>query len=333
MSLVSGSPNHGAPAGLPIGTVLTIDADTRARMARELSDVPSPYLHFEDALLAIEPIFARLPAELRRTLRRFQTDPDFDGALLIRGFPTDPELPETPRLGKRPTGKATFVSEACALGIAEMLGHVFAYASEKDGEMVHQLAPVQGSEAAKSNESSRIDFGPHTECGGLPMIPTFLLLYCLRADPGGSAATYFEEARDLLKVLDTATIEALQRPEFQMKVPYSFTGVDAWSAEGAILRGPLSQPELWYDRDGMRGVTPAAQAALAKLDEVAADPRVQRAGVLQPGDIVVLDNRKTVHGRRPFTPKWDGKDRWLHRVYVHRDLWEGRAIARGTRLY
>jgi L-asparagine oxygenase len=313
--------------------VVSIDAETRARLGRELTDVPSPYLHFEDALLAIEPIFARLPLEIRRVIRRFQTDPDADGALLIRNLPTDPELPETPRLGKRPEGKATFVSEGCALGIAQMLGHVFAYASEKDGEMVHQLAPVRGREDAKSNESSGIDFGPHTECGGLPMVPTYLLLYCLRPDQGGSAATYFEEARDLLGLLDAGTIEALQKPEFQMRVPYSFTGVDAWSAEGAILRGPLSQPELWYDRDGMRGVTPEARAALERLDAAAADPRVQRAGVLQPGDIVVLDNRKTVHGRKPFTPKWDGKDRWLHRVYIHRDLWEGRSIAKAPRVY
>ena len=122
-----------------------------------------------------------------------------------------------------------------------------------------QLAPVRGREDAKSNESSAIDFGPHTECGGLPMVPTYILLYCLRGDPTGSAATYFEEARDLVKALDATVLASLVLPEFQMKLPYSFQGVDAWSAPGAVVRGPVGRPELWYDRDGMRGTTPAAR--------------------------------------------------------------------------
>ena len=31
---------------------------------------------------------------------------------------------------------------------------------------------------------------------------------------------------------------------------------------------------------------------------------------------VVIDNYRTTHARTPFTPRWDGRDRWLHRMYV-----------------
>jgi alpha-ketoglutarate-dependent taurine dioxygenase len=41
---------------------------------------------------------------------------------------------------------------------------------------------------------------------------------------------------------------------------------------------------------------------------------------LAPGDILILDNYRGVHGRRPFEAKYDGRDRWLKRVSVTRDL-------------
>jgi L-asparagine oxygenase len=41
---------------------------------------------------------------------------------------------------------------------------------------------------------------------------------------------------------------------------------------------------------------------------------------LRPGDIVLIDNHHALHGRTPFTPRWDGLDRWLLRTFVARDL-------------
>ncbi|MEK8144495.1 TauD/TfdA family dioxygenase [Streptomyces sp. M10(2022)] len=39
-----------------------------------------------------------------------------------------------------------------------------------------------------------------------------------------------------------------------------------------------------------------------------------------PGDLVIIDNRVTVHGRTAFHPRYDGADRWLQRTYVTTDL-------------
>jgi alpha-ketoglutarate-dependent taurine dioxygenase len=38
------------------------------------------------------------------------------------------------------------------------------------------------------------------------------------------------------------------------------------------------------------------------------------------GDLLCIDNRRTVHGRTSFTPRYDGFDRWLQRSFVVRDL-------------
>ena len=41
---------------------------------------------------------------------------------------------------------------------------------------------------------------------------------------------------------------------------------------------------------------------------------------LVPGEILIIDNLRSVHGRRPFTARYDGRDRWLRLVNVAADL-------------
>ena len=41
---------------------------------------------------------------------------------------------------------------------------------------------------------------------------------------------------------------------------------------------------------------------------------------LNPGELIIIDNRRSVHGRISFKPYYDGYDRWLKRSYVTRDL-------------
>jgi L-asparagine oxygenase len=36
--------------------------------------------------------------------------------------------------------------------------------------------------------------------------------------------------------------------------------------------------------------------------------------------LLIIDNRRAVHGRTAFTPRYDGRDRWLKRAYLVSDL-------------
>ena len=47
--------------------------------------------------------------------------------------------------------------------------------------------------------------------------------------------------------------------------------------------------------------------------------------VIQPGDVLFIDNYRTVHGRRPFAARYDGQDRWLKRINIARDLRKSRS--------
>jgi hypothetical protein len=75
---------------------------------------------------------------------------------------------------------------------------------------------------------------------------------------------------------------------------------------------------LVYDELLMRGTTPRAQSALAALHR-AVKTATQHV-VLAAGDLLVIDNDRAVHGRTPFTPRYDGTDRWLKRSLVMRAL-------------
>jgi alpha-ketoglutarate-dependent taurine dioxygenase len=51
--------------------------------------------------------------------------------------------------------------------------------------------------------------------------------------------------------------------------------------------------------------------------------------VLEPGDVCLIDNLKSVHGRKPFLARYDGSDRWLKRINIARDLRKSRACRQG----
>ena len=42
--------------------------------------------------------------------------------------------------------------------------------------------------------------------------------------------------------------------------------------------------------------------------------------ILKTGDLLIMDNRKVIHSRKPFQPKYDGTDRWLQRMLVRKQL-------------
>ena len=42
------------------------------------------------------------------------------------------------------------------------------------------------------------------------------------------------------------------------------------------------------------------------------------------GDFAFIDNYQAVHGRKPFRARYDGRDRWLKRINVVRDLRKSR---------
>jgi L-asparagine oxygenase len=36
--------------------------------------------------------------------------------------------------------------------------------------------------------------------------------------------------------------------------------------------------------------------------------------------MLIIDNRRSIHARSIFSPRYDGTDRWLQRIYARRDV-------------
>jgi L-asparagine oxygenase len=51
-----------------------------------------------------------------------------------------------------------------------------------------------------------------------------------------------------------------------------------------------------------------------------------RGAPLDVGDLLVIDNRTTIHGRAPFAARFDGTDRWLRRCFAVSDIRRSRGV-------
>jgi len=99
-----------------------------------------------------------------------------------------------------------------------------------------------------------------------------------------------------------------------------------WSVPSPLLTGPEEFLEVSIDLlCGVRGMSEEANALLDQIREVCKLPGVATGVCLTPGELLIIDNRKGAHARTAFTAAFDGYDRWLHRVYVRRSLWELRS--------
>ena len=137
---------------------------------------------------------------------------------------------------------------------------------------------------------------------------------CLREDP--NASTTYASLKDIVASLDEETISCLKEPLFITAIDESFRtrGEPNKSILLPILTETSDGLSICFDEFYMRGKTFQAQEALDKLLE--AIKQNTKEIVLHTGDVVVLDNRRLVHGRRSFKARYDGTDRWLLRILV-----------------
>jgi L-asparagine oxygenase len=316
---------------------IVLSEGAKAELRRSLQDLNlHPYEDIETFLISIYPICANLPRDVLRKLREFRNDPRAYGALLLQNFPIDDNLPPTPSDGRPSKDKKTFISEACVLGVSQILGQPIGYHDERAGDIIQALCPVKTEAHATSSESSEAELGFHTDFNfdkdnpDQPfnvLNPDYIILLSLRADRDGKAYTLYADARDICKKLTTAQIDIIRRPLFQFAASYSFTGKCGtdriWSVPCPLLKGPVELPELSIDLlCGVRGLNEEAADMLNVLREICKLPDVVTRVCLRPGDLLLIDNRKGAHARTAFTAYFDGGDRWLHRVYVRRSLWE-----------
>jgi len=259
-----------------------------------------------------------LPLSIRKQLLEFYTHGNASGVLIFKTCPQEPNIDgiTTPTLKSR---KTSFVSETCLAILAARLGKIFGYPAIENGSLFQNVVPRQGSERKQSNASSSSKLRLHTEQHFHPHSPDYILLYCLRTTPG--VKTYFVSVNQLVQYLDEQSIKILFEPLYRTGVDYIFGNHDEKPGNGpveSVLYGSRAAPFIRYDRDLMIGTTAQARKALNKVHKFF-DEQQQHA-LLSAGDVLIIDNRRVVHGRSSFKANYDGMDRWLLRTKVLRNI-------------
>lgn len=267
-----------------------------------------------DPVEAAASLIAELPPSLLVVLQRFRTLGTTHNALLLRGLCGDPAaLPATPDTVMPETlPPAVRAAELLLLAVSLQLGEPFSFRGLYEGRLVQHVVPMPGHEGEQTSAGSAETLQWHVEDGFTEDRCDYFGLLCLRGHP--EAVTVLAPARCL--DLADEVVAILREPRFAIApdIAHEESGLREPVA-GPILTGPRTDPEICFDAIYQRPADPADRRAAAA--QAALGAALDRAAVgheLICGDLLLVDNRRAVHGRTIFHPRYDGTDRWLLRA-------------------
>lgn len=320
-----------------IGTFVRIvqlgDADSRRvgelidRLVKRL-----PGISLEDWLCGVAEAGDDLPLDLRSALQ------DLKGrrgkpALLVRGLGADDAaIGPTPSHWRkcRPfdPASATLRQEAAIVLLGQFLGDVFGYASLQDGRLIHNLLPIPGAEMDQSGHGSKATLEWHTEDAFTPFRADYLALMGLRNNGGIATTVCGLEALGALDPQDEALLKEARfrivpddehlRSRAKTSGQSILMAATGAGAQIPVLRDDPRGREMVIDSVYMSPVDAEAEAAFRRAGELIAASLVRVP--IGAGEVLVLDNRRVVHGREEFRAKFDGTDRWLLKVSITESL-------------
>lgn len=318
-----------------------------------LKDITSEYSNVEDLdFLQEASLFAHeLPWRVREFINNFKLTEDMPGNVIISGYPIDDsKIGLTPNHWKWKADTSRTLGEQILLVLyGSLLGEVFGWSTQQDGYIVHDIFPIKTHENEQLGCGSNQRLWWHNEDAFHPYRADYVIFMCLR-NPDKVATTFgklnveqlkYEQIQMLLKPYfyirpDESHLEKNEsnvRKESRQKeadnlVNLAYEKINKMNSSSgnkiSVLFGSPESPYLRLDpyfmdelKDNKEAQT-ALDALVRKIDK-----NIEPV-VLQPGDYCLIDNYRVVHGRNPFQANYDGKDRWLKRVNITRDLRKSR---------
>jgi L-asparagine oxygenase len=185
---------------------------------------------------------------------------------------------------------------------------------EWDGGPLTDVKATPGLEQTVSSKGTKA-LPLHQEDQHLALPPDGLALLMVTGGNPIRIASTSAIVDDLRTRDEHQALKALRRSEFVHHIPLSFGGTGV-SDPTPVLCGPDGKPELKVDLATTTAIAESGKNALAALarsaDEAAFDIH------LAPGDLLLLDNRRWLHGRGEFDAS---SDRWLIRCLLVFDSW------------
>jgi len=283
------------------------------QLAAELHENPTdnPDLFCSKAKLLSE----RIPKRLQNILAGFAKHGSSTGFLLIKNIHVE-NLPPTPDTNNHKIGEQFMLARIQGI-LIHFFSEMLAYEAEGYGRLFQDVVPTKSMEKNQTSLGSSIELEIHTEQAFSKLRPDFLSLACLRGDK--DALTYILPVQKIIENLSEEEIQYIREPLWNTGVDLSFKLNGNEFIEGdirgplPIIYGDLDDPRLIFDQDLMTGTCEKSTSMIQKIIDIYYTHRISHN--LKPGEIVIIDNHRAVHGRSPFYPKFDGTDRFLIRCF------------------
>ena len=221
---------------------------------------------------------------------------------ILNNLPRD-TLPADWKISETPIASRVLLAMLGALGL-----DAFGYRQEKKGQILHDMFPIPGAERTFSN-AGRVPFELHTENPFLPHAARPGVLMLMALNNASHTATQLACADEIVESLSPEGRRALMRPAFSFRQSDSFelNGYSVHATKTPILKIMDGWNELRW------GITTASsesegQEAISEFRTVS--QRMAFDIVLEPGQLLVFNNKRCVHGRGAV----EGQ-RWIKRVY------------------
>ncbi len=187
--------------------------------------------------------------------------------------------------------------------------------NEWDGAPLTDIKVTTGLEDTVSSKGKGT-LPLHQEDQHLEHPPDGLALLTIK----GGSPTRLAPTLEIIEALEAkagaGTVETLRQPNFRHRMPDSFEG-SGWGEDTPILFGSPEMPELKVDLTTTEAISDEGRAALAALVE--ATDSVATDLDLTPGNLLIFDNRRWLHGRGKKIPT--SSERWLLRSLFVYDTW------------
>lgn len=260
-----------------------------------------------------------LPDGIKQYLYAYHARQSHPGLAVIKGFKSFSDMPPTPKTwfyedSYPPNFRTDYLSILCT----SILGEPFGFETQQKAKLIHDVLPIKGREHNQEGCSSLQSLNFHTEDAFHPQRADYLCLACLKNPT--SVGTLVCLVRDLCIPDDIRKV--LHEKRFYQLSDNTHSESVAVPTLESVLFGDQHNPYLRVDYDFTKPGNHDSEAenALAYLlGEI--EKNIYEVEIA-PGDILIIDNYKVVHGRRSFSAQFDGNDRWLRRLNIKADLKE-----------
>lgn len=264
---------------------------------------------------------ALLPYGLRKILLDMKHASSSFAALRIRGFfIDDKKIGNTPKHWKNSWENPQIREENIFHGIiSSALGSIISWKTQESGRKFRNIVALKEDESKQMGGGSKEPLFPHTEEAHALLPPEFIVLFCLRN---------FENAStNMCAVNDVVLEDNLKKELFKTQFYISHDFSHAFSSREktikdriSILYGDYRDPFIRFDPGYMKPEdhSETQMQFIEEFKDILT--KNLQSVVLEPGDILIIDNARAVHARSKFNPRYDKKSRWLIRSQVSTNL-------------